>query len=122
VRVDSAVEQGSEITAYYDPMIAKLVGAGRTREQAIQGLRTAVANIKAWPVRTNAGFLKRCLDDPDFIVGDVDTALIARRGDELTKTPPPSERLLSTVAQHLSDLVGGDKSPSPWRELRGFRV
>src|SRR3954447_8777666 len=59
VRVDTGVEEGDRISPYYDPMIAKLIAFGGTREDAIDRLVDALDQVEVWPVRTNAGFLAR---------------------------------------------------------------
>ena len=56
VRVDTGVEQGDEITAFYDPMIAKLIAHGPNREAALAKLAAACAGIEVWPVRPTPAF------------------------------------------------------------------
>ena len=75
-RIETGVTKGSEISPFYDPMIAKLVVAAPTREQAIDSLAGIASGVEIWPIRTNAGFLKRTLDHPTFRSGDVSTAFI----------------------------------------------
>ncbi len=122
VRIDSAVELRDEITPNYDPMIAKIIMHADTREAAINGLRDACEDVGIWPVRTNAGFLVRCLDDERFISGDIDTGLIAARGDHLSKAPPPSASIATSAAAAFADASRSPAEVSPWGELRGFRV
>ncbi|MCP3728945.1 acetyl/propionyl/methylcrotonyl-CoA carboxylase subunit alpha [Sphingomonas sp. MG17] len=88
-RVDTGVEAGSVISPYYDPMIAKLIVHGETRDDAIALLRADLSHLTVWPVRTNAGFLFRLLDDADFRRAQLDTGLIERRGEALTIDPLP---------------------------------
>ncbi|WP_066713052.1 acetyl-CoA carboxylase biotin carboxylase subunit, partial [Sphingomonas adhaesiva] len=88
VRVDTGVEQGSVISPWYDPMIAKLIAHGDTREEARARLADALDEAIVWPVRSNAGFLVEALDHPDFVAEAMDTGLIARAGDALM---PPAE-------------------------------
>ncbi|HEX5379663.1 MAG TPA: biotin carboxylase N-terminal domain-containing protein, partial [Phenylobacterium sp.] len=121
VRVDSAVEEGDEVTPFYDPMIAKLIAHAPTREGASDLLAQACAEVEVWPVKTNAAFLARCLDHPDFIAGDVDTGFIGGRLDELAAAARPSDDILAVAAAAV--LGGSDEAaPSPWRELTGFRM
>jgi len=125
VRADSGVEEGGEITPFYDPMIAKLIAHAPSREQAIAELCDACDSVEVWPVRTNAGFLARCLEAPDFIAGDVDTGFIERNLAELTAPPEPSSAALSAAAAaaliaHEDALA--EPAPSPWRNLAGFRL
>ncbi|MBS0361360.1 MAG: biotin/lipoyl-binding protein [Proteobacteria bacterium] len=123
VRADAGVVEGGEVTPFYDPMIAKLIAHAPTREAALTELADACDAVEVWPVKTNAGFLARCLEAPDFIAGDVDTGFIERNLAELTAAPEPSPAALSAAADAAmavdEDL---DPAPSPWRDLAGFRL
>jgi acetyl/propionyl-CoA carboxylase alpha subunit len=121
VRVDSAVEEGDEVTPHYDPMIAKLIAHASTREGASDQLAEACASVEVWPLKTNAGFLARCLDHADFISGDVDTGFIEQRLEALAQRPDPSEALLTVAAAALI-AAGDDEAGSPWTDLTGFRL
>ena len=83
IRVDSGVEEGGEITAHYDPMIAKLIVHAASRTEAAAKLAKACGQIEVWPVRTNAGFLARAASHADFIAGRIDTGFIERHGAQL---------------------------------------
>ena len=123
VRADTGVEEGGEVTPFYDPMIAKLIAHAPTREAALAELAEACDDVEVWPVKTNAGFLARCLEAPDFIAGDVDTGFIERNLAELAAAPEPSPAALSAAAQAaraVDETV--EISPSPWRDLTGFRL
>jgi acetyl-CoA carboxylase biotin carboxylase subunit len=126
VRADTGVEEGGEVTPYYyDPMIAKLIAYAPTRDAALMELAQACEDVEVWPVRTNANFLGRCLETPDFIAGDVDTGFIDRNLAALTDPAEPSAAALSAAA--AGAMLAGDDAlieaePSPWRELAGFRL
>ncbi|MBC7168079.1 biotin carboxylase N-terminal domain-containing protein [Phenylobacterium sp.] len=124
VRIDSGVEAGGVVSPHYDPMIAKLIARGETREVAAAALAEACAEVEVWPVRTNAGFLARCLAEPDFLAGEVDTSFIGERLEALATPPAPSETALAAAA--LGRLADEEPSPSdpnsPWRALTGFRL
>jgi acetyl/propionyl-CoA carboxylase alpha subunit len=121
VRADAGVEEGGEVTPFYDPMIAKLIAHAPSREQALAELAEACDGVEVWPVRTNAGFLARCLEAPDFIAGDVDTGFIERNLEALTAEPEPSPAALACAAQAAmrEDALG---DASPWSLLSGFRL
>jgi 3-methylcrotonyl-CoA carboxylase alpha subunit len=102
-RIDTGVEQGAEVSPFYDPMIAKVIVHGDTREDARAGLAEALADAVVWPVRTNAGFLVTALAHPDFVAGTVDTGLIAREGDALMPPAAPSAAALADAAAALAD-------------------
>jgi acetyl/propionyl-CoA carboxylase alpha subunit len=118
VRADSGVEAGDEITPHYDPMIAKLIAHAPTREQAIAELAAACEAVEVWPVRTNAGFLARCLETPDFIAGSLDTGLIGRELEALTAPAQPSDEALATAGWAFRGVAGA----SPWSAIQGFRL
>jgi acetyl/propionyl-CoA carboxylase alpha subunit len=88
VRVDTGAYEGGEVSQFYDPMIAKLIVHEDTREAAAGALAEACAQVEVWPVRTNAGFLVRCLEHPRFVSGDVDTGFIAAEGEGLVVSEP----------------------------------
>jgi 3-methylcrotonyl-CoA carboxylase alpha subunit len=101
VRIETGVEEGGEVSPYYDPMIAKIVTHGATRDAARVALADAMAVTEVWPVRTNAGFLARLADEPSFAAGEVDTGLIERIGDALTQPSAPDAQELAEAASLL---------------------
>ncbi|HYD87845.1 MAG TPA: acetyl/propionyl/methylcrotonyl-CoA carboxylase subunit alpha [Vitreimonas sp.] len=121
-RIESAVEEGSEISPNYDPMIAKIIVHAPTRAEAIAKLRGACESIQIWPVHSNAGFLARCLSDDDFAIGQVDTNLIATRGDKLSARPSPRSDILGRAAWQFTEFDRAVSDSSPWRALPGFRL
>jgi acetyl-CoA carboxylase biotin carboxylase subunit len=122
VRVDSGVEEGGEITPFYDPMVAKLIAHAPTREGASDLLAQACSEVEVWPVRTNAGFLARCLDHPDFIAGEVDTGFIEARLEALAAQPAPSQPALAAAAMALTLKEESSGPVDPWASLTGFRI
>ena len=101
-RFETGVEAGSHISPYYDPMIAKMVTSGSTREEAIDELVDACEVVYISPIKTNAWFLRRLLLRPEFRAGGVSTSFISDHIDELTEAPVPSGSLLSAAASVLS--------------------
>jgi len=122
VRADAGVIEGGEVTSFYDPMIAKLIAHAPTREAALAELAEACDAVEVWPVKTNAGFLARCLEAPDFIAGDLDTGFIERNLAELTAAPEPSPAALSAAEAAMAVDDSRSPEPSPWRGLAGFRL
>jgi acetyl/propionyl-CoA carboxylase alpha subunit len=120
LRVDCGVEEGGEISPFYDPMIAKLIAHADTREMAAEALATGCRSIEVWPVRTNAAFLARCAAHPDFVAAKVDTDFIADRLEELTartvsSLSPGAVAAVGRLAAASSD---SDRR-SPWRSPGG---
>ncbi len=118
LRVDTGVEEGGEVSPFYDPMIAKLVAHGASREVAIERLLAGVDETEVWPVRTNAGFLGLLLEHPDFQSGMVDTGLIGRDLDKLVHAPEPDVEELAEVAA----LLAASPDIGPWSGAFGFRA
>ncbi len=77
IRVDSGIETGSEISPFYDPMIAKIMSYGETREDARARLVKALKNATIFGVKTNRAFLIDALEKDAFKSGDATTAFIA---------------------------------------------
>jgi 3-methylcrotonyl-CoA carboxylase alpha subunit len=117
-RIETGVEEGGEVSPYYDPMIAKLVVHSGTRDGALAALDEAIAVTEVWPVKTNAGFLGLLNAHPDFVTGDVDTGLIARAGDALTMAPEPDVEELGEAAALLCASAGD----GPWHAALGLRL
>ena len=124
VRVDTGVEAGGEVSQFYDPMIAKLIVHEPTREAAAARLATACGEVEVWPVKTNAGFLKRCLEHPRFVAGDVDTGLIAAEGEGLAVGPGPSVEALRDAGNLIwwTGLAEADDVWDPQFGASGFRL
>src|SRR4051812_37034503 len=123
IRIDTGVEEGDRISPYYDPMIAKLIARGATREEAIDRLVDTLDQVEVWPVRTNAAFLARAADDEDFRAGHLDTGFIPARIDRLVPDPAPSDAVWNLAATALfSSDFGMSEEADPWAALAGFRV
>ncbi len=83
LRVESGVRAGNKVTPYYDPMIAKVVAWGETRDGALDELDAALAGTTIAPCTTNLSFLRRVLADEAFRAGRYDTKFaeaLAKRG------------------------------------------
>ena len=87
-RIETGVDKGSEISPYYDPMIAKLIVHNTTRDEAIEDLRQLCSNVEVHPVHTNAAFLVSLLEMDEFREADLDTGLIGTEGDNLLDCEP----------------------------------
>ena len=121
-RVDTGVEEGGEISPYYDPMIAKLIARGDSREEAREQLLDMVRETAVWPVKTNAAFLARLLEQEDFVRGQPDTGLIERHVDDLTAPPVPSAGALTRAAMAMvpRSLFAGFRLNAPEKRSARF--
>ena len=120
IRIDTGVEEGGEVSQFYDPMIAKLIVHAETREEAAEALAHAAGQVEVWPVRTNAAFVMKCLEHPRFVAGDVDTGFIAAEESDLV-AEPLSEMGVEDAAHRLRHVAAGsaDSADSPWDSLTG---
>ncbi len=123
-RLETGVEEGAEVSPFYDPMIAKLIKHDDSRENAIQGLLRFIGEGFVAPLSTNMGFLYECLDCEPFRGAQLDTGLIERLGDELLSTPISDQ----TVSEALSRLTESFQKDLEWEQrelidqMPGFRL
>jgi acetyl-CoA carboxylase biotin carboxylase subunit len=140
IRVDAGYAAGNEVTHFYDPLLAKLIVHGESRELAIQRMQSALKNFVVHGVITNIGFLQTVLAHPDFAEGKVTTRWVEQT-IESNGLPVENQQPavgLHTLAAALADLVipfgrdvlnrrsstinPSEPDPySPWRDLNGFR-
>lgn len=78
VRIDTAVYNGYEIPPYYDSMIAKVIVHGRSRQEAIDKMRSTLGELIIDGVTTNVDFQYQILNHPDFQEGEITTDFISR--------------------------------------------
>ena len=97
-RIETGVAEGDTVSPYYDPMIAKLVAHGDTRDEAIMELRQMIEFAMVAPVITNGWFLARLLELEEFQAGTMTTGLIGSLDDTATQPPQASEALLQNAA------------------------
>jgi acetyl-CoA carboxylase biotin carboxylase subunit len=100
IRWDSGVEAGDEVTLFYDPLLAKLVAWGETREVAIQRMRRALSELVIVGLPTSQPFHLRVMDDAAFLKGDLDITYLERASARvLAAAPRPGlERALAVAA------------------------
>ncbi len=115
VRVEHALESGSEIPPFYDSMIAKIIAHGTDRDVARRKLIHGLEQAVAFGVTTNQAFLAACLRDPVFAAGEATTAFIGENSDDLL-TPHIDEAPDAALAALL--LVVTDRHAPPWRRGR----
>ncbi|HZT12479.1 MAG TPA: biotin carboxylase N-terminal domain-containing protein [Candidatus Baltobacteraceae bacterium] len=112
VRVDAGVEAGSEVSVYYDPMLAKLVVWGEDRAAAIARLDRALADFGIAGVRSNVPLLLWIVRDQAFRSGDLSTRFLEERLDESIFSKPrdvPQAVLRAAAGALLRD------GTAPWR-------
>ncbi|HLO63830.1 MAG TPA: biotin/lipoyl-containing protein, partial [Azonexus sp.] len=135
VRVDTGVEEGDDITPFYDPMIAKLIVWDENRDGALARMRKALADYQVAGLTTNIDFLSRLVACPAFSNSsgaDLDTGLIERQKDFLFPEAQPVPRdalLVATVGELLWEQHAAKQAAkasgdpwSPWHARDGWRM
>jgi 3-methylcrotonyl-CoA carboxylase alpha subunit len=127
IRVDAGVTEGSAVSPYYDPMIAKVIAHGRDRNDALDRLAKALGDTLVAGPRSNAAFLKRLVSHPEFKSGRFDTGFIDRHIADLTAIDPAEEA--GAVARAVQVLIDGAPPPAenggwsdPWTANDGFSL
>jgi geranyl-CoA carboxylase alpha subunit len=115
LRVEHALQSGSEIPPFYDSMIAKIVSHGADRNEARRRLVHGLEHTVAFGVTTNQTFLAACLRHPVFAAGEATTAFIGQHRDELLA---PGAKESSNVAVAALLLHVTDRHAPPWRKGR----
>ncbi|MEN3397475.1 acetyl/propionyl/methylcrotonyl-CoA carboxylase subunit alpha [Brucella melitensis] len=121
-RVDSGVRTGDTITPFYDPMIAKIITHGATRDEALNRLDVALNKTRIAGLVTNRQFLSALCNLEAFRTGDVDTGLIGRETATLFTDAQPSDIAFALAALGALDLLDAPEKSDPWSGLRGFRL
>jgi acetyl-CoA carboxylase biotin carboxylase subunit len=98
IREDSGVNEGDEISIYYDPMIAKLIAWGATRDEAIRRMRRALMEYQIAGVRTTIPFCLWVLNHPKFCVGEFDTHFVQNEFLNVQFSSVDGEMNLAAVA------------------------
>ncbi len=126
VRIDAGVRSGSQVTPFYDPMLAKLIVHGDNREIALGRLRSALSETELVGIETNLPLLRAIADHPDFSAGSVDTGFISRHGTALQApaAPPPREAWAAAVLLCLDDPAPAHPGDpfSPWTMRDSWRL
>ncbi|WP_022890910.1 acetyl/propionyl/methylcrotonyl-CoA carboxylase subunit alpha [Agromyces italicus] len=123
VRVDGGIRSGQQITADYDPMLAKVIAYGADRAEALARLDAALADTVVLGVDTNLAFLRRLLAEPAVQRGDLDTGLIDRMPDHVSDEVPgdvlAAARAVRTAAAIESARAAGGHA---WQLARDWRA
>jgi 3-methylcrotonyl-CoA carboxylase alpha subunit len=131
IRIDSGVVEGGEVSVHYDPLMAKLIAYGETRNIARQRARAALRSFPILGVRTNTGLLQALIDHPRFVAGDLDTQMLDAEGDllraALVSRPSPQVTAIAAAAAQSPAVApgaadAGAQAADPWTTLRNARV
>jgi geranyl-CoA carboxylase alpha subunit len=116
IRVEHALQSGSEIPPFYDSMIAKIISFGTTRDEARGKLIGGLERTAAFGVTTNQSFLISCLRHPGFAAGEATTAFIGQHREELRASPATgADAALAALLLYVTN----PRAP-PWRSGRSL--
>ncbi|MBY0297100.1 MAG: carbamoyl-phosphate synthase subunit L [Methylobacterium sp.] len=125
VRVDTGVRAGDTVSPFYDPMIAKLIAHGESRDQALDRLAQALGRTLVAGPKANVAFLKALAEAEEFRAGRFDTGFIDRNLDALTGRAAGIDP--DAVRAGVEALVAAVAAPapgrgSPWDRADGFQL
>ncbi|TRZ99273.1 MAG: biotin/lipoyl-binding protein, partial [Rhodocyclaceae bacterium] len=111
-RTDHALADGSEITAYYDPLLAKVIAHGPTRKAARRSLIAALRETVVLGLTSNKAFLLGCLEHPEFTEGRAGADFVAAHFADSLDVPPAAEALAAAALLFLAQATA--RLPQPW--------
>ena len=114
VRVDSALYNGTDISHYYDPLIAKLSTWGRDRAEAIQRMRRALQEFKIVGISTNIPFHLQVMDNVHFIAGAMDTTFVDKHFRLDQQSELENEEIALVAASLLAHIKRQEAPSSSW--------
>ncbi|HEX8992988.1 MAG TPA: acetyl-CoA carboxylase biotin carboxylase subunit [Anaerolineales bacterium] len=128
IRLDSGVSAGSEVTHYYDPLLAKLIVHAEDRPASIRRMQAALKEFVIHGVATNIDFLQDLLAHPDFSAGKVSTSWVENTFNWRSAPAPEEAVVAAAIADSIMPSAGrtsvgpAETDPfSPWKSSEGFR-
>lgn len=122
LRLDHAIETGSEVAPYFDAMLGKIITHAPSREEAIDALITALQKTEVLGLATNRGFLIECLDAALFRSGLATVPFLAVHGDEIRASLTSKRATISLATSVDVALQGGAASPMSCPFPRPVRI
>lgn len=128
IRVDNGYSQGYEVTVHYDPMLAKLIVWGKTRQDALDKMRWALSNYVILGFNHNVEFLRQIIEHPEFQAGHIHTHFLTKNPIQSKLDNTPDEvMLIGALAKvggksmAMQDSSTTPQDTSPWQQLGAWR-
>jgi 3-methylcrotonyl-CoA carboxylase alpha subunit len=124
IRVDSGVEEGTEVSPFYDSMLAKVIAHGATRTEALERLSSALESTRIAGPKTNLAFLTAIANHPDFMTGGVTTDFVDRYIGVLTGSavePGIAAPVIESSLQLSAETLSAD-TPGSWARTDSFEI
>ncbi len=126
IRVDSGFIEGDDVSVHYDPLIAKLIASGETRQAARHRAMTALESFPILGIRTNVGLLLELLQHPRFVSGAIDTRFLDAEAETLRASllsgPPPEALAVAAAVSAAARDQPSSSANDPWSALRDLRL
>ena len=122
VRIDTGVEQGDEVSIYYDPMIAKLIVHGKDRQQALAKLIAALNQYHIVGVTTNIDYLLRVAKSEAFTMAELTTDFVERHADSLQSETAAIEPHMQALSAFIILQTQTQIGNSAFADFAGFRL
>ena len=122
VRIDSGVEEGQDISIFYDPMIAKVIAWDTTRTAAARRLEAALEQTRLAGIASNLGFLAAIAGNTAFLKGDLHTGFIDEHAADLIPAAAPADREVLGTA--VLSILSARTQPAadPWDDRTAWRM
>jgi acetyl/propionyl-CoA carboxylase alpha subunit len=129
IRVDSGVEQGSEVTIDYDPIMAKLIVHAPDRETAIAKMIDALNNYKLLGVKSSKRFMIEAMSHPEFVAGNTFTNFIEQHMTDRSDDRESFELAAAAAASvaggghgNSDETVGRSRIATPWNSIGSWEI
>ena len=103
VRTESGIYQGWQVPPFYDSLLAKICSVGKDRKTAIERMRRALREYEIWGVKTTIPLLRRIMDHPDFVKGEIHTGFIEENISGLTEYEDVEEEIFK-IARFVAEV------------------
>jgi acetyl-CoA carboxylase biotin carboxylase subunit len=125
VRVDSGVDTGSEVTPYYDSLLAKLIVWGETRGEAIVRMRSALREYRMLGIRTNIPFHQAIMESHRFHGGQFDTTFVEQRfsiDENIPEELPRVAAIAATLVEHQRGQQAAQMVRGPSHDISNWKL
>ncbi len=129
VRVDTGIRENDEVSSFYDPMIAKLITWGQSRDASIKQMLNALENYRIGGLTTNLGFLTKLIENSHYTNAELDTGFIQRYSKQLLNKGPGLDRkslayaaLAVLLNRKRKSISSYSEHQSPWDANDGWRL
>jgi acetyl-CoA carboxylase biotin carboxylase subunit len=124
IRVESGIYEGWVVPIDYDPLLAKLIGYGTDREQAIARLTRALSEYFVGGIKTNIGLFRHILRDPDFRAAKLDTGFLDRMLKRTEDIPADANAaevavIAAGIFAALGSTAPGERVPDAAKQASG---